>query len=658
MKPSPISHGAALPTLLLLTGGVAVLVGFLADVLGISAGHGLGTPQLLLAAGGFAMIGFGLFAEPALRQRVSTALARKCGPYECLAVTAVIGLLNGGVELAHHAIRAATRGVVLRQPEEVLWLGPACYLVWHLVLGLIWAAVAMIRPRWASLPAVAFSSLLVVVWTQLRLYGSLDQGSVWFLSLCAAFAIARSLAPRSNAVVVACRWAAPLLIVALALGAVGQMAWANRAPTPPAEGGRAAPGAKNVLLIVLDTVRADHMSSYGYHRTTTPNLDGVAERGVLFERAYSTSPWTLPSHSSMFTGRYHHELSVNWRKPLDDTWPTIAEEFGARGYATGGFVGNLRYCLGVQGLARGFHRYEDFQITPGITLFCTSLGDAIARMTGLAQYQAVTRNDATVVTDLFLSWLDDVEDQPFFAFLNYFDAHEPYAPPPEYEGHFAPMAEWVPHWNHRASNWSEEEIQGFIDAYDACLAYLDSQAGRVFDALAQRGLLDNTLVIIAGDHGEHFKENDLMGHGNSLYRPNLHVPFSFTLPGVLPATRYEREVTQRDMAATLFDCLDNTGDRWPGASLIAALRGDAVEPSPVLCELTAGINVASFEPHSRGPLHALFEGPLHYIHNGDGIEELYDLDADPLEEHDLADDPAHAAALDRLRRRATEILAK
>ena len=116
----------------------------------------------------------------------------------------------------------------------------------------------------------------------------------------------------------------------------------------------------NVLLIVLDTVRADHLSLYGYERPTTPNLERLAKRGIRFDNARATAPWTLPSHASMFTGHWPHELGAKWMTPLRGNLPTLAEYLGAHGYATAGFVANVVYCSQETGLARGFTHYEDY----------------------------------------------------------------------------------------------------------------------------------------------------------------------------------------------------------------------------------------------------------------------------------------------------------
>ena len=148
----------------------------------------------------------------------------------------------------------------------------------------------------------------------------------------------------------------------------------------PAAFRETAPSAANVILIVLDTVRAESLSLYGYHRDTTPNLTRLAARGVRFDRAFATAPWTAPSHASMFTGRWCHELSVGWNRPLDGTSPTLAEFLGARGYATAGFVANTTYCSYETGLDRGFAHYEDYDVTLHAVLLCSCAGATHAEL--------------------------------------------------------------------------------------------------------------------------------------------------------------------------------------------------------------------------------------------------------------------------------------
>ncbi len=187
--------------------------------------------------------------------------------------------------------------------------------------------------------------------------------------------------------------------------------------------------AANVLLIVLDTVRAQSLSLNGYERETSPQLERLARRGLSFENAISTSPWTLPGHASMFTGRYPHEVSADWSVPLDATFPTLAEVLASNGYATAGFVANVGYCSYEHGLNRGFAYYSDYQFSLGQFILSSSLGRTVAssdRLRRISGYhELLNRRTAENINNDFLHWLSTRGRQPFFAFLNYYDAHEP-----------------------------------------------------------------------------------------------------------------------------------------------------------------------------------------------------------------------------------------
>src|SRR5262249_28047954 len=196
-------------------------------------------------------------------------------------------------------------------------------------------------------------------------------------------------------------------------------------------------------------VGAGHLDLHGYGRPTSPTLDELARQGIRFDRVQAASPWTLPSHASVFTGRWPHELSANWLTPLDGTYPTLAEFLGVRGYATAGFVANTLYCASDSGLARGFAEYRDF-IFPRLIPFkpAVLVERSVAGLQALEQFLEdrldfdllrpavqhlwwlvhADRKDAAVVNREVLDWLSRRRqpERPFFAFLNYYDAHYPY----------------------------------------------------------------------------------------------------------------------------------------------------------------------------------------------------------------------------------------
>ncbi|HXE57647.1 MAG TPA: sulfatase, partial [Gemmatimonadales bacterium] len=424
-----------------------------------------------------------------------------------------------------------------------------------------------------------------------------------------------------------------------------------RLPAPAA-------GAPNVLLLVLDTVRSMSLGLYGYERPTTPALEAWARRGVVFERAYATAPWTLPSHGSMFTGRWPHELSTGWSSPLDRTHPTLAEALARRGYATGGFVANLLYCSRQHGLARGFARYDDFPVSPGEVLVSSSLGrfltnrSRVRRLVGY--YDVLGRKSAAEINRAFLGWIESVGDRPFFAFLNYYDAHEPYLPPDSLARRFASGGVRRPHriayQLHEASRsqrgaMTPEETRAERDAYDAAIAHLDAEIDRLFRELDRRGVLQRTLVIVTSDHGEHFGEHGLFGHGHRLYRPALEVPLVLIFPGRVPAGQRVREpVSLRDLPATTLALLgDSSSHRFPGASLTRFWGGDSLPvPQLILAEVDRG--------RRRYHVAAVAEG-LYYIRKPGGVEEVYALEGDPLQLRNLAGDPGLAPLIDRIRAR-------
>ncbi len=406
----------------------------------------------------------------------------------------------------------------------------------------------------------------------------------------------------------------------------------------------------NILLIVLDTVRSRNLSLYGYHRKTTPHLEEFARKSVVFEQAISTAPWTLPAHISMFTGRLPHEVSGNWESPLDDTYPTLAEVLTRHGYHTAGFVANTRYCSYEHGLNRGFIHYEDFRISWREVLNSSALTRMIAKnnrvRTLLRTDELLSRKEGYRVNDSFLSWLDKQDREPFFVFLNYYDAHTPYLPPAPYDkkfgpgrrrGHISPIQRL---WE-SGGHLSPEDLQEEIDAYDGAIAYIDDQLNKLFKALEKKGILQNTIIIITSDHGEEFGEHGFFTHGKSLYMLEIHVPLIISLPEQSRVSkRIEHPAIISDIPATIVDLLNLKSDNpFPGESLVRFWNSPAPEDSIpykfLLSEVDFARNLPDNYPISRGDMKSIVHGNLHYIKNGDGKEELYDFRQDPDEMENL-----------------------
>jgi arylsulfatase A-like enzyme len=386
-----------------------------------------------------------------------------------------------------------------------------------------------------------------------------------------------------------------------------------------------------------------NLSLYGYSRATTPHLQAWAARGVRFERALSAAPWTLPSHSTMFTGRWPHEQSSTWRVALDDRWPTLAETLRDRGYVTGGFVGNLQYCSRYHGLDRGFVHYEDFPVTVTEAMLSTSLGRALTNSVWLRHaigYEDVVgRVRAVGLDERFLRWTEDHGDHPYFGFINYYDAHQPFMPSEEFE---RPFAATLPRKNdvksyalHEIQRWSQDgwtpgQIRREMDAYDGSIAELDADIDRLLGELDRRGALANTIVVITSDHGEQFGEHGLTSHGNSLYSQLLHVPLVILAPTVQAGTVVRDPVTLRDLPVTILDLAGAGRASIPGASLLRRPDSGDTERAP-------GILAEVVRPDGKA-MTSVAAGEYHLIRNPDGSEEFFRLGTDPMEEHDARGD--------------------
>jgi arylsulfatase A-like enzyme len=562
------------------------------------------------------------------------------------------GLLTGLVEAFLLGVKRVYMHDFVRVGLDVVWMAPLADAALFAVVAVVVAAVARSSSRRAQILIFACSFLAFMsaflMYYPLHLYAK--------LVLAAGLAVqsVRVLAGRMPQFDRLVRRTLPWVAAAVVLIAAGMTAWPAvalrqqiaRLPAPPS-------GAPNVLLIVLDTVRAESMSLYGYSRATTPNLERWAARSVVFDRATSTAPWTLPSHASMFTGRWPLEQSSDWEVPLDDSHVTLAEALNELGYLTAGFVANGQYGGYEFGLNRGFRHYEDYIRSPQETAISSSLARALITSTSLRRlvgyYDTIGRQDAASVNSRFLKWVSRTEDRPFFAFLNYFDAHETYFPPAPFDRTFGSGEsrdiEHVMHDVRRSmrTDWHRRpaaEIEAEMAMYDGTIAYMDAELNRLLTSLDERGLLDKTIVIVTSDHGEQFGEHGLFLHSNSLYKPLLHVPLMISYPARVPGgLRVGTRVSLHDLPSTVLDLIGmHDDDMFPGASLSrhwSAGSASTGSPDLVLSEVRYSDWAEKWHPTAKGDMHSLMDDRYHYIRTGDGREELYDLQADPGEQHDV-----------------------
>jgi arylsulfatase A-like enzyme len=254
------------------------------------------------------------------------------------------------------------------------------------------------------------------------------------------------------------------------------------------------------------------------------------------------------------------------------------------------------------------------------------------------------RRTAAEINGAFLAWLERKKaGAPFFAFLNYFDAHDPYLPPPEFAQKFTRKKPSGLKPMDAFDQLTAEDIADLNNDYDASIAYIDHQIGSLISELSRQGILENTLILITADHGEQFGEHNLLEHGNSLYLPLLQVPFVLTYPGRIPAgRRLSRPVSLMNIAATILD-LAGLSDRSdiPGLSMSRFFSSEPGsqdrENSPIYSMVDQGHQYPAWYPSMKGSMKSIIRDNKHFIKNyGDGREELYDLDTDPEEVNDLA----------------------
>lgn len=636
--------------------------------------------------------------RPSLSEASATpqAPSASVSPTAALRLAVAFGLLSGWLELVSFVVKC--RWVEHRyyhMSRHFVWMVPLSGIVLFAILGALTALVAYLGPKRVTLRAIV-GGYAFVFYLSLLLRWPVYTAACLLLAAGLAVQTARWLGARPRCLEVAtrgvlfalgCLWLAvfagstirfdspePTDVRRAATLAIGASASNVRSPQT-----RTRLRTPNVLFIVLDTVRAQNLSLYGYARETFPCLTQLARRGITFERAIAPAPWTTPSHASLFTGHWPHELRVGWNQPLGSEWPTLAEALSERGYRTCGFVANTYYCSYETGLARGFVHYEDYEVSLRSVLLCSSILQrslaAARNRLGLWGVFDDMRNphvhfkNAARVNRDFLAWLDQSQNAgPFFAFLNFYDAHHPYLTPPGWNKHFGRRPQSRADYLLLARWWELDkraltpDMQALArDAYDDCIAYLDHELGALFDALEKRDALDNTIVIVTSDHGEHLGEHSLYGHGVSLYEPELHVPLVIVPPAGGPrGARIADCVSLRDLPATVLDLLGNTeASVFPGRSLArfwshanGAVRHDDSYDEPALSDLAEAPEAdpnRGRSPAGRGPMRSLIDNRFQYIVNGDGREELYDLVTDPAEQHDAAGAPASAAVLEQYR---------
>ena len=404
------------------------------------------------------------------------------------------------------------------------------------------------------------------------------------------------------------------------LAAVGAAAWAlwpsGPPPDPPA----------NVVLIVVDTLRADRLGAWGHPHPTSPRIDALASEGIRFSQATSQAPWTTPSVAALMTSQYPASLGItSERSALPDEATTLAEVLRASGRATGAVVSHT-FCSSDWRFDQGFDAFDEANIA----------GHHAASSAG--------------VTDAGLAFLDEHQGEPFFLWLHYFDPHFAYLLHPDHD--VAPTQDYdgtvvsgmpIPDLNRlRRAGMDPADLAEIERFYDSEIAWTDHQIGRILDRLADLGIRDDTMVILTADHGEEFLDHGLLGHGKTLYQELVHVPLIIDCPWWRPGV-VEQPVANVDVFPTVLACLDQP--------IPEGLVGQALGPDPPN-------HLVFSQTAKKRKLAMVREGDLTVIAHLKGERprfEMYDLAEDPGQRRDLARQGGRD--LERLARRVLELQA-
>jgi arylsulfatase A-like enzyme len=582
----------------------------------------------------------------------------------------VLGLLEAGF------LRLTDLPLVLQKPHVPLsfwFFAPLLTSVFFGLLGLLAGFLAAL-PRSRFLGMVIIAGFVGLTGVHLALaLGFSQSGSGWFIALQhvitpailfavvfawtlpALWATRKPDSPLGFLAEVPQRLWSGVVFASMATLAVGvgisHLPDHLRGSTPHTTGRAQSP---NIVLIVWDTTRADHFSSYGYFRNTTPNVDQFAKRGVLFENAISASSWTLPAMASVFTGLLPHQHGVGMERALGNGPRTLAEILRSGGYETAGFNANPYFGIVPWGVGRGFDTYVDSTSSMGYSLDVTRIGRELVEHYSEEWFHRSRFNQFTAhqLNEHVYDWFDHRSDRPFFLFLNYNDAHQPYEVPSPYNhlyGHASKGAKHLLHTAYPARFYLPPgEREGVLAAYDNSLSYIDSQVGELLRFLERSPEWSNTYVIITSDHGEGFGEHDTYSHGWNLYREVLHVPLIIAGPGIPAGVRVTDIAKTRQIFETALEMAGVKGAILRRTSL-RRLWAPGDVPN-ILDEPTLSEHVDKTPlPAIRGMISITTREWQLIYRPGYRRNELYHWPTDPSEQQNLANLPENQALVEQLK---------
>jgi len=551
--------------------------------------------------------------------------------------TLVTSLLEGGIWVwtrAYPALNAAHKVT-----PDVLWFAPILNLAFSFLLCLaLLPVVSLLAKKFGARTWRGVYGLFLTLGIYLAITAPqmIHQLGALAMSLGLAIVLCRQLQGREEWMTVRLRrwaWCVPaiLLLVWLGVRAQDRIMEFDRSGALPASD----PKAPNVLILMMDTVRADRFLPHRA-QSLTPNFDRLAAAGVRFDNAWSTTSWSLPSQISILTGLYPHEHEGDWPTvKMSQRYPTLPELFLQRGYVTGAFSGNAAWVT-PEYMGRGFLRFRVYILED---LFRrTTLGRKFDKLLEKVGYHSAGRGKkAPQVNSEFIQFLQDYPERPFFAYLCYMDVNQ--------EMHESRMNQHRP-------------MPQVVKDYDAALTRLDARIGEMLAALQKLGRLENTLIIITSDHGESFgqkdtEDHDPAGHGSSLYREQSAVPLAVYYPGRIPAGLTSmRTVSIREIPATIMDLLGWKNSPFTGESLSRAWQPpdsmDAANPA-VFAELRH-LDGKEIQASAFHDAWQFLDTPRDFQQLKKG-EELFDLSVDAMSKTNLTDQPLAQPVLTELRER-------
>jgi arylsulfatase A-like enzyme len=595
-------------------------------------------------------------------QEVPNSKSVEVRSLDLIGLGATLGMGAGLIEAAMGIVRSGRTALLVGRGGDFVWMAPLVGLVLGLTSVILLTVARRLAPRVFTARVILTIVGTIVFLSPIFLFQRMHRLAALVLALGIGFQLAAWFTRRSGRIVLM-NWMLPLVVlcwIGSGLGLEAIRSLRERAAIrklPPADADR-----PNVLLLVLDTVRGMSLNLYGYPHATTPQIKKVAERGARFDYAVAAAPWTLPSHGSIFSGRLPREFSTTFRTPFDEKFPVLAEALAGHGYVTGGFVANIWYCAAGHGLERGFLQYRDYPRTAWRVVDGSALGRWLFEQTTVRSvvgwYEMLWRKNAGRAVDEFLRWEEKPRGgRPFFAFINFFDAHNPFVPPAPFDTMFAshPGRHYDPRFKMPDfPDLTADEIEFTRDQYEGAIGYIDRSVGRMLAELDRRGVLKNTIVVITSDHGEQFGEHELLGHGNSLYAQVLHVPLVIVYPPKVPAgSVVAPPVGLRDIPTTVLDLAGLPNDRGlQGRSLTRFWERpmDSGDADDVIISEMPGASAANAV--------SLIADGHHYVRWWKRAEGVYDLRADPTEQTNLVGTPVGDSLLTRFRAMAADLSKK